>query len=904
LSPFRIGAFLSSGIAALVLALAAARPATGQTAAKRPGAAPPSEVAVARLLATRCLECHSASMRKAGLDLTQPVAAALTGKRGTAVVAGKPEASLLWKRVAADQMPPTHPLSRPEKALLTAWIAAGAPWTSGPIDPLRYSSERRAGYDWWSLQPVRQPALPRVKRKEWIRNPIDAFVLAKLEAVGLAPSPPASATELIRRVTYDLTGLPPTPEEVGAFLRDCREEALGVGPWALGSDPRSVTPTSGTEGLVPTPNAQRLAPKPSHTPTLPHSHTASQQTDPPVSGEAYERLVDRLLASPRYGERWARHWLDVVRFGESQGFERNRFRPNAWRYRDWVVEALNSDLPYDEFVRLQIAGDVLRPDDPLSVIASGFLVVGPYDLTAYTATSPMMMAAAREEEIEGLVGTVAQTFLGLTANCGRCHDHKFDPISQREYYRLAAALGGTYHGAERECLSPAGKAAAERERELLGKQIAALQERLAALPGDAAIERTRLRDELERLESRARLLAGGPAHVIVPKQPGPFHILARGDFRKKGELVAPGGIASLSGVSAEWGLAPDAPEAERRKALAAWITNAQNPLTARVIVNRLWTGHFGAGLVRTPNDFGFNGGLPSHPELLDFLASAFVRKGPSPGGDGETERQRDGETRAARAALTSREGADRKLSPSHRLSLSPSTPGEGPGSGSADATVYAMGWSLKKLHRLILLSSAYRQASGRNPAGESKDAENRLLWRQNPRRLEAEAFRDAALFVAGDLDPRIGGPGFKDWTSKVAGENESYTLVEIEGPEFNRRTLYRTSVRAGTSPFLDVLDCPDPSVSTPRRSETTTPQQALSLLNNRFVERAAARWSERLEREAPGYRRAQVARAYRLAFGRAADAAELRFGESFAAQHGLAQLCLVLLNTNEFLYVD
>ncbi len=715
---------------------------------------------IAPLLARACLECHSAASKQGGLDLTRPGTARSGGTRGPAVGPGKPAASWLWKRVAADEMPPTRPLPAAEKALLKTWIAAGAPWGVEPVDPLRYTSDRRAGYDWWALQPVADPAPPQVRLNNWSANSIDRFVLAKLEAAGLRPAPPADRAALLRRLTFDVTGLPPTPEEIDAFLAD-------------------------------------------------------------RAADAYARVVDRLLASPASGERWARHWLDVIRFGESQGFERNKLRPNAWKYRDWVVEALNGDLPYDEFVRLQLAGDVLRPDDPLAVIATGFLVMGPYDLTAYTNGTASMQAAAREEELEGLVATVTQTFLGLTVNCARCHDHKFDPIPQKEYYQVAAALGGTYHGDERECLSPAGRPAAERERAALAAQAVDLRKRLAALEAPTRLERERQAGELGRLEARARLLAGGPAHVSVPKDPGVFHILERGDFRQRREPVAPAGLAAVAGLAPGWGLNPDAPEGERRRALAAWITDPKNPLAARVIVNRVWGHHFGTALVPTPNDFGFNGGRPSHPALLDHLAARLIQNR----------------------------------------------------------------WSLEWLHREILLSSAYRQ-------------------RRSPRRLEAEAVRDAALAVSGQLDRTLGGPGFRDWTVMSQGNNELYTVVDGVGPPYNRRTLYRTVVRAGTSAFLDVFDCPDPSVAAPRRTVTTTPVQALSLLHNAFMEHVARRFAERLEREAPGDPAGQVARAYRLAFGRQPAAKELRLGERLAAGHGMEQFCLVLMNANEFVYVD
>ena len=785
-----------------------------------PPVSPDFEGKVAPLLAKRCLECHNRSSAQGGLDLTVRESALKGGKRGPALSVEKPLEGWIWKRVAAGQMPPGHPLPETEKALLKQWLTSGAPWT-GAIDPLRYTSERRAGYDWWSLQPVRRPQIPKLRNPKYvIANPIDAFIGVRLEQAGLKPSPTADRTTLIRRLSFDLLGLPPSPEEVDAFVNDRRSDA-------------------------------------------------------------YERLVDRLLASPHYGERWARHWLDVVRFGESQGFERNKLRPNAWKYRDWVVEALNSDMRYDEFVRLQIAGDVLRPDDPMAVLGTGFLVVGPYDLTAYTATSKMMQMAAREEEMEGLVGSVAQTFLGLTANCARCHDHKFDPIAQKDYYAFAAALGGTYHGAERDSLSAAGKAASEKTRAELSAEIDALKSRLSALPQADLVHREQLSAEIGRVESRIRLLSGGPSHVVVPQQPGEFRLFARGDFRQPKEAVAPGGLPSLAGVPADWGLKGNAPEAERRKAVAAWLADPRNPLTARVIVNRVWAHHFGVGLVDTPNDFGFNGGKPSHPELLDFLASLFT-----------TETRSHGEG------------------------------GEG------------LGWSLKRLHRLILVSKTYQQSSVVSAAdgggieskskskskskseSESKskskskskneaDPGNKLFWRQNSARLEAEALRDAVLAVSGQLDKRIGGPGFQDWTSKTEGENVHFTVNEAPvGPEFNRRTLYRTVVRAGTSPFLDVLDCPDPSVSAPRRTTTTTPLQALTLLNNGFMEHSASKWAERLEREAPADRRAQVALAYRQAFARRASEEELRTEAAFAEKYGLAQLCLVLFNANEFLYVD
>jgi hypothetical protein len=664
-------------------------------------------------------------------------------------------------------MPPEkrEKLTAAEQKLLREWIAADAKWAADPIDPFLYTSDRRAGYNWWSLQPIASADPPAVKNGAWVNNEIDHFILARLEQAKLAPSPEADRRTLIRRVTFDLIGLPPTPAEVAAFVAD--------------EDP-----------------------------------------------QAYERLVNRLLASPHYGERWARHWLDIVRYGESQGFERNKLRENAWKYRDFVVEAFNSDMPYDQFIRWQLAGDVLAPDNPLAVIASGFLVLGPYDLTAYNNGTPDMRAFAREEELEGLVATVGQTFLGLTISCARCHDHKFDPITQREFYQFSAALGGIYHGDERECRTGEGANSAER-------QIAQLSDLAAAQ-----------REQQPRLESLQRLLAGGLAHVPAPRQPEAWRILARGDYRQPGDVVAPRGIAAVGAMAADWGLEQNAPESERRKALAEWIADRQNPLAARVIVNRLWGHQFGAGLVRTPSDFGFQGGPPSHPVLLDWLA--------------------------------------------HELFV----PREGPAG------------SLKHIQRLIVTSAAYRQASRRDASAMQLDSDNRLLWKKPAQRLDAETFRDAVLAVSGDLNLKLGGPGYRDFTVSSSGNNETYAVFDAVGGEFNRRSLYRTWVRTGTSPLLDLLDCPDPSVATPRRSVTSTPIQALTLLNNKFIEHYAERFADRLQREAGGDRREQLKLAYQLAVARTPSDEELELGETFVAEHGLTQFCVVIFNANEFLYVD
>ncbi len=343
---------------------------------------------IAPIFAGHCLECHNGTEREGKLNLSRAQTAMAGGESGVAIVPGRPDKSYLWERIRQDEMPPKHPLSDKEKNLLRQWIQEGATWGTDPIDPFRFTTNKRAGYDWWALQALRTPTPPRATdagSREFVRNPIDEFILAGQAANRLSPSPEADRRTLIRRLSFDLLGLPPTQEEIGEFVKDSKPAA-------------------------------------------------------------YERLVDRLLASPTYGERWARHWLDLARFGESQGFERDRLRTNSWRYRDWLVDAFNADFPFDDFARRQIAGDVLFPNQPQATIATGFLVAGPFDEVGQNQQSAAMKAVVRQDEMEDIVSVVGQTFLGLTINCARCHDHKFDPITQKEYYQFVSALAGVRHG--------------------------------------------------------------------------------------------------------------------------------------------------------------------------------------------------------------------------------------------------------------------------------------------------------------------------------------------------------------------------------------------------------------------------------------------------------------------------
>ena len=735
---------------------------------------------IAPVLARRCLECHNPIERKGGLDLSTKESLLRGGDSGPIVLPGRVDDSLLWERIRRDEMPPERRLPADEKQLLARWISAGASWGGGPIDPYQYSTDRRAGYDWWALQPLQE------NWDDWMveqsdltgdlaQNPIDLFVLGELKRHGLSFAPLADRRRLYRRLSFDLLGLPPEEDKIQAFERD-------------------ESPT------------------------------------------AYSSLVSRLLASPHYGERWARHWLDLARFGESAGFERDKLRSDAWRYRDWVIDALNQDLPYDRFVRWQLAGDVVAPDSSKGVIATGFLVAGPYDEVGQNQQSAAMKAVVRQDELEDLVSVVGQTFLGLTINCARCHDHKFDPIRQSEYYQLTAALSGVRHG-QRKLSDPSWRATSQETARGLAARIRYAEQRASRTAADNL--RQQLQFEIEQLQSQQARLVEETIYAVTPKAAEVVHVLLRGNPAAQGDVVAAGGVNALVGVDADFGLATDAADAPRRKQLADWVTHRRNPLFARVIVNRLWHYHFGVGLVETPNDFGFNGGRPSHPLLLDWLASELIRHD----------------------------------------------------------------WSLKAIQRLIVTSHVYRQSSQFDQAGNDIDAENRLLWRKTPLRLDAETIRDAILTVSGELNRRLHGPGYHDFRT-FNFNSQFYEMQDLQGSTFNRRSLYRTWVRSGRNSFLDVFDCPDPSAKAPRRAVTTTPLQALALQNDPFVMRMAARFAERIHREAGKSLENQVTLAYQLAFSREPTSSELAATVRFARDHDLSSLCRVLFNTAEFLYVD
>ncbi len=614
----------------------------------------------------------------------------------------------------------------------------------------------------------------------------------------------------LRRLSLDLTGLPPSPQRVAAFVADQHRDA-------------------------------------------------------------YERVVDELLASPRYGERLAQHWLDLVRYADTHGFEVNTERPNAWPYRDYVIEAFNADRPYDRFIREQIVGEALGQD-----AATGFLVTASVLLPLQIGADEPSKRLARQDSLDEIVTNTGLTFLGLSIGCARCHDHKFDPISQRDYYAMQAFFAGVEYG-DHPLRSPAAEAlraeAVQLRRQLVevNRQLARLEPRARAgverapvnarLNNDrlAAATKSFLRDQnppvtfglkvvgaeqarearrlMQRRESlEAKIGAAAMGQMVFAgtfRRPDTIHRLHRGDPEQPKEEVTPAVPRVLGTVE----LPKNAAENERRATVADWIASPRNPLTARVMVNRLWQGHFGIGLVETPSDFGRNGAKPSHPELLDWLASEFLRSG----------------------------------------------------------------WSVKHMHRLIVLSATYRQSRRIDPAARAKDADASLLWRFPSRRLEAEVIRDSMLAVSGRLNPKMGGPGFNVF--KQRGGLSGFTPVESYSGDGLRRMIYAHKVRRERDAVFGAFDCPDGGQSTARRRESTTPIQALDLFNSRFTVDEADAFAARVQAEVGTDPTAEVRRAYQLALGRDPDQGELGDVTAVVQEHGLPTLCRALFNSNEFLFL-
>jgi hypothetical protein len=764
------------------------------------------------LLADHCYGCHSSKLSApmSGLLLDSQAGMLRGGKTGIPViVVGKPEESLLIaavRRVNKDlQMPPGKALEAFEIDNLVEWIKMGAPDPRTEAAPV--ASLPTPTYDWnkarrhWAFRPVRDPKPPQVAAPEWKRSPVDHFIKAKLDAKGLIPEPRASKLALIRRVTYDFTGLPPTPDQVDAFVKD-------TGP------------------------------------------------------RAFEKVVDRLLASQQYGERWGRHWLDVVRYADTAGDNADFPVPPMYRYRNWVIAAFNSDKPYDQFVREQIAGDILASKDDLvsrnkekwqqEIIATGYLAnsrrfgssVGEFHLT-----------------IDDTIDNLGRGILGLSVGCARCHDHKFDPIPNADYYALYGIFQSTNYphpGTEVfphthgfVALKPELATTLKQfEEDLTGidQRLHDIQDGKEKFANDAekqAAEK-QTKDKLYKLS--ALYPNFDKAYAMTEGTPVNAHVFIKGEPKTLGPEVPRGFLKILGGQGV-----PAQEKGSGRLELAQWITDPKNPLTARVIVNRVWQWHFGRGLVATPDDFGTRGDPPSHPELLDFLTSRFI----------------------------------------------------------------AGGWSIKKLHRLIVLSRTYQLATGDNARDTSKDAANKHLWKFNPRRLDAEEIRDSLLAISGNLDTAPGReqpfPPEMQW---------KYTQHEpfIANYDNNKRSVYLMQQRIRRQPFLDLFDGADPNAVTGLRPVTTTALQALYTMNDPFFHeqadalavRVAMRYASDLER---------LRYAYKLVYGRAPAPDEIRDARQFLTKgreslagspmledrtyrEAWASLMRVLLSSNEFLTLD
>jgi hypothetical protein len=909
------------------------------------------------LFAKHCLSCHSGELAKSGLRLDVKARAFAGGDgHGPAILPGRADESPLVRFARGDEpdmrMPPAdtdvEPVPPAGIATLVAWVRAGAAWPDG-VDTAQVVDRM----DHWAFKPVARHDPPTVRAAGWPRNDVDRFILAGLEAEGLAPTAEALRRTWLRRVHFDLIGLPPSPGEVDRFLAD-------------------------------------------------------------TAGDAHERVVEELLASPRYGERFAQHWLDVVRYADTHGYEVNTERANAWPYRDWCIAAFNADMPYDRFVREQIAGG-----PPGGEASTGFLVTAAVLLPGQIGADEASKRAARQDALADIVTNTSDTVLGLSIGCARCHDHKFDPVTQRDYYAMQACFAGVEYG-ERMLETPAALAL-RAEHDAARRRIVEIDRELprfqplaraghvrpavtAALAADrfAAVTAQRLRltildtnslepciDELEIFDTEGRNVAlaaaGGVssasgslvtagvhelAHVNdgqygngrswmaatrkdgwvaiefpqpvtidrvvwgrdrtgrftdrVPvayrievsagadddagwtvvadstdraafgtkpeagqasgglsaderqavaaleqekkrleervriavrdmrvfagsfKPPHPVHLLHRGDAEQPREELAAAAPTAFAGLLPPVRLATDSPEEDRRRALAAWLTDPAHPLTPRVLVNRVWQWHFGTGLVDTPNDFGRNGSRPSHPELLDWLAREFV----------------------------------------------------------------ARGWSIKHLHRLIVLSATYRQAATATAAGLARDADCRLLWRFPPRRLAAETIRAAMLAASGRLDLEMGGRGFDLFRAR--GGLSGFAPIERFEAAGRRRMIYAHRIRMEKDDVFGAFDCPDAGQSMARRRQSTTPIQALNLFNSPFTLDEAAAFAARVEGDVAGDSAAtaeddlvgrRVARAFVRAFSRLPDAAEAAAASEVVRAHGLATLGRVLFNTNEFLHL-
>ncbi|HEX4613760.1 MAG TPA: PSD1 and planctomycete cytochrome C domain-containing protein [Urbifossiella sp.] len=799
------------------------------------------EKEVRPILAAHCLKCHGADEKiKGGFSLATREAVLAGGETGPAVDLKNHAASLLLKAVEYKdeslRMPPKGQLPDKDIAVLRKWVSAGLPYPADKLTaqggPAKHKEKggvvTEEAKRYWAFQPITRPATPTVKNAAWVKTPVDAFILAKLEEKSLTPVRPADRAALARRAYYDLWGLPPTPEQVDAFVND-------------------------------------------------------------KAPDAWPKLVDALLASPHYGEKWGRHWLDVVRYAETNGYERDGPKPFAWRYRDYVIRSFNADKPFDQFAREQLAGDEMPGYNPDAVIATGYYRLGIWD------DEPADPKQALFDGYDDLVTVTGQGFLGITMNCARCHDHKADPFPHADYYRLLAFFrdirpfsdtrGTTSSTNSTDITPPEQRKMYEVELAERQAKIDDLNRKMRAVE-DAAIKKMPAEDQrTSEGPDRPKIVAKVPTfleakekadyqglkkdRIALEKRPRPagqefalavnncdprppaVFVLPRGNPHAKGAEVTPG-FPQVLGVP-DPAITPGTKTSGRRTVLANWVASKDNPLTARVIANRIWQGHFGRGIVPSSNDFGKLGEPPTHPELLTWLAAELV----------------DG------------------------------------------------GWTLKRVHKLIMTSTVYQMSSAGDAANLKVDPANQRYWRVSMRRLTAEEVRDSILSASGTLNAKMFGPSVYPKISKevLAGQSvpgQGWPVSPAE--EANRRTVYVGVKRALQVPILATHDQADTDNSCPVRYTTTVPTQALGLLNGEFSNEMAAAFAARLLREAPGDVPAQVTRAVRLTTGRVPPPAEVTKDAAFIAEQrsrfgldertALTRYCLLLLNTNEFVYLD
>ena len=789
------------------------------------------------LLKENCLRCHGGKKSiKGGLNLMSRAALLEGGDTGPAVDLKNPEKSLLLRALHYEdgyEMPPSGKLKDDEIAVITTWVKAGLPWTEGHgADNIVKEEERGVDLNYWAYQSVQRPSVPTVKNPSWVRSPIDAFVLAKLEEKGLQPVATADKATLIRRVYYDLTGLPPTPRQIDDFVND-------------------------------------------------------------ASPNAYERLVDQLLTSPHYGEKWGRHWLDLVRFAETNGYERDGPKPFAWRYRDYVIRSFNEDKPYDQFIREQIAGDELPSDKADPKIATAFYRLGLWD------DEPADPKQALFDGYDDYVTVVGQTFLAMTLNCARCHDHKGDFFPQADYYKMVAFFRGVRPFSDnRDVVSKNNqidisaevkRAAYEEELRKQETLISSLKSKMLPLEkhaikkmdpkdqlafedgkidrvlrkvpqyldGDDKTQYLELRRQLQELvkqPSPNREMTLGVNNCIV--NPEVTNVMIRGNPHAPAQEVQPGFPTVFQLPTPTIPQAkPGAKTSGRRTVLANWLASKENPLTARVMMNRVWQYHFGQGIVPTPNDFGKLGQLPSNQPLLDWLANEFMDKG----------------------------------------------------------------WTLKQMHKQIMLSNTYRLASSASEANLSVDPANQLHWRFPMRRLSAEEVRDTILNASGDLKLDMFGPSVfpKIPAEVLAGQSrpgEGWHFDPNNPGAGDRRSVYVFVKRSLHVPILVTHDQADSESPCPVRYTTTVPTQALGMLNGEFMQEQADKFAERLRKESPNDLQGQVKRAIRITTGRTPSNAEVQADVTFINEmrtkfklddkRALQRYALMILNTNEFIYLD